>query len=634
MGVFDQSRPRDWRLGLIVVAAALFSSLAVLQMTQFERASQDVARIEALSSDILRLDALLTLSATVGAATGEMQWRSRYDSYVPELDAALAEALRLGGDIARAHIQSVSQSNESLIEMETRAFVRAAAGDTQSAMAVMVSADYAAAKARYSEGVRRALSQSRARAAEIRDRVWAGLFAASAAAFAAGALYAWRINQLKAMRRQERLQQSLDAAEADRKLLEKTVAERTTDLTEAVARAQESEQAKTQFLANMSHEIRTPLNGVVGLSTALADTPLAPRQREMVDLIRTSGETLDRLVSEILDLSKIEAGKLELRVESFDLRKAVENAAELMRGRAEAKGVSFSVRSVAAARGLFEGDPVRIRQIAANLISNAVKFTEAGAVDVTLAAEEEPHGLTRITLEIADTGIGFDEETSRRLFAPFEQADASISARFGGTGLGLSICKSLASLMGGSISATSTPGGGSCFTVELRLRRSMPLTAYDSFSLLGPEGAESASTPSVTVRGLSVLLAEDHPVNQRVVQLLLEPHGVSVTVAADGEEALFAFRNCAFDAILMDMMMPKIDGLAAARAIRALERARSLAPTPIIMLTANAMQAHIDEALEAGCDSHIAKPVNARSLLRALALVRGHNEQDDARSVA
>lgn len=634
MGVFDQSRPRDWRLGLIVVAAALFSSLALLQMTQFERASQGVARIEALSSDIMRLDALLTLSATVGAATGERQWRSRYDSYVPELDAALAAALRLGGDNARAHIQSVSQSNQSLIEMETRAFAHAAAGDTQSAMAVMVSADYAAAKARYSEGVRLALSQSRARAAEIRDRVWAGLFAALAAAFAAVALYAWRINQLRALRRQARLQESLDQTEAARNLLERTVAERTADLTDAVARAQASERAKTQFLANMSHEIRTPLNGVVGLSAALADTPLAARQQEMVDLIRTSGETLDRLVSEILDLSKIEAGKLELHTESFDLRKAVESAAELMRGRAEAKGVAFSVRADAAARGLYEGDPVRIRQIAANLISNAVKFTEAGAVEVTLAADEEPDGLTRVTLAVADTGIGFDEETARRLFSPFEQADTSITARFGGTGLGLSICKSLASMMGGAISAKSTPGRGSCFTVALRLRRSIPLAAYDSFSVLGPEGGESALTPSTTVRGLSVLLAEDHPVNQRVVQLLLEPHGVSVMVAADGEEALFAFRNCAFDAILMDMMMPKIDGLAAARAIRAFERARNIAPTPIIMLTANAMQAHIDEALEAGCDSHLAKPVNARSLLLALGRVRGDQAKGDARSVA
>jgi signal transduction histidine kinase/ActR/RegA family two-component response regulator len=605
-------------LGLILVAAGALFALAFVQMARFERASADVARIESLGRDIMRLDAVLTLSATLGAATGDPVWQARYDGYVPELDAALGDALRAGGDEARAHLRAVSQSNDALIDLETRAFALAAKGDVKAAMSTMLSEAYAADKAKYSEGVRLALAATQARAAKIRDEMWAAVVVSLGAAFSAACVYLWRRNRLRAQRRQSRLQASLIEAEAARLLLEKAVDERTAELRDAAERAQASEQAKTRFLANMSHEIRTPLNGVIGLAGALSDTPLAGRQKEMVELIRVSGETLDRLVSEILDFSKIEAGKLELHVESINLRAAVESAAELLRARAEAKGVAFVVRSDLSARGLFESDAHRIRQIVANLVSNAVKFTDAGSVEVSLSAVDALDGAARVTIVVADTGIGFDEATARRLFSPFEQADASIGRRFGGTGLGLSICKTLAALMDGSVSAASTPGRGSRFTVELSLQRSMPLAEFDRFSVLGADSNDGCAEAPADLRGMRVLLAEDHPVNQRVVQLLLEPHGIVVTVAADGEEALFAFRNAEYDVVLMDMMMPKIDGVAAARGIRAFERERGLSPTPVVMLTANAMQLHIDQALEAGCDAHLPKPVTPRSLLRCL----------------
>jgi PAS domain S-box-containing protein len=388
-------------------------------------------------------------------------------------------------------------------------------------------------------------------------------------------------------------------------------------LATALKTAKAATEAKSAFLANMSHEIRTPLNGVIALGGALARTALSGRQREMVQLLQSSGETLERLLSDILDVSKIEAGKLDLHIQSFDLREAVESAAHVMRVRADDKGVGFDVVYGGAARGLFEGDVVRVRQIISNLTSNAVKFTDKGRVTVSVEVVDADDGSAQVSIAVEDTGIGFDEETGRRLFSRFEQADGSITRTFGGTGLGLSICRSLSEMMGGAISATSTPGVGSRFTVVLPLDRTMPLADYDRRTA---DSAPETDHDAVIAGGaaLRILLAEDHPVNQRVVGLILEPYGVSLTMAANGVEALEAFAVGAFDVVLMDMQMPEMDGLSAARAIRALEKHEGRARTPMAMLSANAMPEHVDEAIAAGCDLHIAKPVTADGLVKGI----------------
>jgi len=399
-----------------------------------------------------------------------------------------------------------------------------------------------------------------------------------------------------------------------RDVTDKVAAER--DLIEAKAAAEAASCAKSEFLANMSHEIRTPLNGVIGIVDALSRTPLSQDQSEMVALIASSGVTLERLVSDILDVSKIEAGHLDLEARPFDLDEALAAPLDVMRLRAEDKGLDFVVERAADARGMFVGDSTRIRQVLGNLLSNAVKFTHQGAITVGIAVDEPQGGETRVMMTVEDTGVGFDSDHAARLFDRFNQADATITRRFGGTGLGLSICRSLVEMMGGRIAASSTPGAGSRFEVEIPLTRAASLADYD---------ARDRTTTTLTGGGLDrplrVLLAEDHPTNQRVVQLILGAHAAEVTIAEDGAQAVAAFVEDRFDVVLMDMQMPGMDGLTATREIRRLEAERGSIPTPIVMLSANAMAEHRDQSREAGANIHVPKPITAATLLAGILAV-------------
>jgi signal transduction histidine kinase/ActR/RegA family two-component response regulator len=371
------------------------------------------------------------------------------------------------------------------------------------------------------------------------------------------------------------------------------------DLEEAARRAEASERAKTAFIANVSHEIRTPLNGVVGVAELLSHSPLNPEQRQLVETIRASGDMLDRLLMDALDMSKIEAGRLQIDVEPFALKDEVETIAALWRTKAEASGLTFRCEVEPDAAVGVLGDSVRLRQILSNLLSNAVKFTQAGSVTLTASREDG-----RFVFRVSDTGIGFDDAAAARLFERFEQADQTITRRFGGTGLGLAICRELATLMGGSLTARGEPGVGAVFTLELPL----PLAEAPEETGL----AQAFATP------LRVLAADDHEVNRRIVQLMLEMMGASVTLAADGAEAVELLLANPFDLVLMDMQMPGVDGLAAIREIRRREAAEGRPRMPVIMLSANATAEHVRQALDAGADAHVGKPLKPEVLLREI----------------
>ena len=377
--------------------------------------------------------------------------------------------------------------------------------------------------------------------------------------------------------------------------------------TRAAEAAEAASRAKSEFLANMSHELRTPLNGVMGVAGALGRTVLDDDQRDMVGLIETSARSLERLLSDVLDLAKIESRAFELSPEPVDVAGFVRGVGTLFQWRARDKGLRFECGAdpVLAAPRLV--DETRLRQILANLLSNAIKFTEGGRVSLVARLEAD-----EVVFDVCDTGIGFSDEARDRLFERFEQADGSITRRYGGTGLGLAISRSLAQRMGGSLEARSREGEGSVFTLRLPLAPCAPLAAAAADAPAPP-----AAAPAPRASAVRVLLAEDHPVNRRVVELILA--GVAqVTSVENGEEALEALAAQAFDLVLMDMQMPVMDGLSATRALRAREASAGARRTPVLALTANAGVEQAAASRAAGADDHLSKPVSAERLLEAV----------------
>ena len=376
-------------------------------------------------------------------------------------------------------------------------------------------------------------------------------------------------------------------------------------LQSALAAAEEAALSKSVFLANMSHEIRTPLNGIVAIADILQREDLLPRVRDMVSIISASGETLERLLSDILDQARIESGQITIEAAPFHLGEMVRATAALGELKAREKGVALDIDLSPEVDVMVEGDMVRVRQILTNLLSNAVKFTEAGQVSVTGYRCVEG----RVRFEVRDTGEGFDEATRERIFGRFQQADNTITRKYGGTGLGLAISRELASLMGGHLDGEGRPGEGATFWFEL------PLPQVEDPADRTKPRAEAVAPPQ-----LRILVADDHPTNRRVIELMLAG-AADVTCVENGQEALDALAVDSFDLVLMDMQMPVMDGLTAIRHQRAREasgQAANFGRLPIIMLTANALPEHVSASLAAGADRHLDKPITAATLFAAL----------------
>ncbi len=377
--------------------------------------------------------------------------------------------------------------------------------------------------------------------------------------------------------------------------------------------AEAASRAKSTFLANMSHEIRTPLNGVLGMSQAIASGELSAVQRQRLEVVLQSGQTLLHLLNDLLDVSKIEAGRVELEVTDFDLRALVGDLEVVYRVQAEAKGLAFRVEVDPAVQGRYRGDPTRLGQILGNLISNAVKFTSRGAVGLTIDAQAEG----RLRFGVSDTGEGIEAAVLERLFQTFTQADPSTTRRHGGTGLGLSISRDLARLMGGGIEVQSRIGEGSSFALVLPLALA-EIAAETSAPVGRDDPADPASLP-----GVRILAADDNATNRLVLRTLLQQDGVELTVVEDGAQAVDAWRGGGFDVVLMDVQMPVMDGPTAARTIRDEEVRLGRPRIPIVALTANVMSHQLAEYRDAGMDAHVAKPIELAMLFEVLDQVLG-----------
>jgi len=387
--------------------------------------------------------------------------------------------------------------------------------------------------------------------------------------------------------RQARLEEALAETEASKREIER-----------AMELAQAASRAKSEFLANVSHEIRTPMNGVAGVSDLLLRTPLSAEQREYVETLRASGAGLLRVVDDILDFSRAEAGELALEPADIDLRACIAEAVESLRPEADAKKLALACRLDESVPARFRGDPVRLRRVLRCLVDNAIKFTERGAVTVEAERVAAEGAAGEVRIRVRDTGIGIPAAAHERIFESFSQLDASPARRFGGTGLGLALSRRICALMGGRIEVESAAGAGSTFTVVV------------------PDRGDAAPPPEGPPPALRILLAEDNLVNQKVATRILARLGYQADVAANGVEVLAALRKQAYDVVLMDVQMPEMDGLEATRRIRSEWGAK--ARPCVIAMTANAMQGDRELCLAAGMDDYLTKPIRPEEIDAAL----------------
>lgn len=415
--------------------------------------------------------------------------------------------------------------------------------------------------------------------------------------------------------RSREVYEAYEALKAQAAALERMVQERTAELESAKTAAEAASAAKSGFLAMISHEIRTPLNGVLGMATALTECELPREQHEMAEVIQSCGLSLLELLNDLLDLSKIEAHKMEVEVRDFDLGELCREVQQVYGPKADSQGLRLVMTLGEGADGWLRSDPTRLRQVITNLVSNALKFTAQGGVYVDF--RRVGPGLE---IRVRDTGPGVPPEKRARLFEAFTQTDVSITRKFGGTGLGLTISRRICRLLGGDLTYEEAEGGGACFVARLQVQApGGPRVAR----VAGAGAAEAV----LTARPWRVLVAEDSETNRRVLGLLLRRFKLRIDMVADGAEAVEAHCARPYELILMDVNMPVMNGLEAAAMIRQVEAARDVQRVPIIALTANAMTHQVSSYLRQGLDAHVAKPVKREELVAAMAGLLGNQAE-------
>lgn len=586
-----QPRPIALFIGAGVITAMVIVWLAWATWTSSQFADEATTRsvsFERLAGEITYLDEVLTMSARMAASTGDLAWEERYLAYVPVLDASIANAIEAAGNApAVSGAVQTNLANLKLIEMEERAFELVRNDRSSEALSLLLSETYKTEKARYTEGNGRFIDSLRNELASSlaadRRQINASLIAALMVLIVVVGFW-WLI--FRHLRAQQ-------------------------------MRLETANYAKSAFLATMSHEIRTPINGVLGMTGLLLDTELTKEQRDFTNTIRGSADGLLVIINDILDLSKLEAGKLELEDTSFSAPQLIDQVVSLLSSGAADKDISIDLILEPSLPEWVRADPARLRQILFNLIGNAVKFTEAGNITISVSHRRLSTTELELRCEVKDTGIGIGADAISNLFSRFTQADNTISRKFGGTGLGLSICKQLAELMGGYIGMESELGRGSTFWVTIPCTEGQAPLLSESMPVELNEG-----------RKLHILVAEDNLVNQQIAAAFIKRMGHTSEVVVNGLEAVEAVGAGSFDVVLMDIQMPDMDGVEATHAIRQLSG--SARNVPIIALTANAMSGNREEYLSAGMNDYVAKPVDPAELQNAIARCCQHKVLQDA----